>query len=180
MDSDRSQDLGAGSIQDESEDSQIEFTSAQSAFDYLGLDNDESVGSRLRITGLFITINTQLTTEKLSVNQFETYLNEVLFTKRALPRLLQVRDDDLVDIQVIAPAIEIGDRLKRVHAHFSLFITHTTKIILSKGWQRRWQNFITMTLPVNSSGVYVQIQLLDTSKENYVLKNQYINNVLSE
>ena len=173
MDSDGANNLGAESIEDQ-DDSEIEFEAAQSAFDYLGLDNDGPEYSRLRITGLFITINTQLTAEKLSVNQFQTYLNDVLFTKRALPRLLQVRESELVDIQVLAPAIEIGERLKRVHAHFSLFITHTTKIILSKGWQRRWQNFIQMTLPVNSAGVYVQIQLLDTSKENYVLKNQYV------
>jgi hypothetical protein len=106
----------------------------------------------------------------------KTYLEDVLFQKAALVSLLHIDERDLVKIHVVGAGVEVGERMKRTHCHFNLYITHTTKILLSKGTQRRWQNFVQMTLPVYTPNVYVNIILLDTRRENYALKNQYVLN----
>jgi hypothetical protein len=137
------------------------------SFENLGLGE----ARKRRVTGLFVTINTQLPEKKLSIDQFKTYLETVLFTHSALPPLLGLTAKEVLEIDIQAPGIEVGERIKRVHCHFTLVCTHYGKVYL-QGLQKRWQRFVTMTLPVHSYGVYCSIELLDYSAENYILKQQ--------
>lgn len=130
-----------------------------------------SLAPKERVSGFFILINTQVTETKLSVTAFKEYLEEVLFTKVVLAPLLGLKDYLIKEVEILAPGIEVAPKNHRVHTHFTLVCHHYSKIYL-QGMQRRWQNFIKATLPVYSRGVFVSIQLLDYSTENYILKDQ--------
>lgn len=125
----------------------------------------------LRVSRLFVTINTNKPEARLSIDDFRAYLEDVLFTRDALPPLLGLYNDEIEDIEITDPVIETGARRHLVHAHFNLGVTHRGKVVL-QGIQQRWQNFIRMTAPWAHAGVYVNIVLLDTRAENYVLKDQ--------
>jgi hypothetical protein len=119
----------------------------------------ETGRGRLRFTSLFVTLNLQRSASTVGgIGVFEQYLNDVLFTRQHLPALLGLRDSQLSEVHILEPVIEISPGRQLLHAHWMMNITHRSKILLA-GIQKRWQRYISFTLPFANNGVYVQIQV---------------------
>lgn len=131
--------------------------------------------SRVRQTNLFVTVNFQRTATDLSTGSVQAYLEEVLFSRLHIPSLLRIREDRLVNVNILAPTIEVSPKRNLVHTHFVMEVTHASQVKLG-GLQRHWQNYIRHTVQpyFRSRGVYVSLDLLDGTAENYALKDQYV------
>jgi hypothetical protein len=157
---------------DDSDDPGIRrFTGANNP-DPTILQNDEFIPAGLRATHLGCTVNFQRSANVLSVDDVGDYVNTVLLSQDNMSFLLGMPEDSLIEVRVLAPAIEIGTERRLVHSHFKLEILHTGNMTLA-GMQKRWQNFIKMTVPFFTNGVYVNIVLDESSRvANYILKYQ--------
>ena len=131
---------------------------------------------RLRYTVLAFTINTNkaaTTTvqERALKDDLERFIKEDLGDPASYRGLIDVEPsfDALEHISIDAVGIERGGTKHRIHAHFVMTIQHTVKVVLKKGLQKRWQDFVNSRL-LYSSGSNVNIDLLSGRFLNYAAK----------
>lgn len=141
------------------------------ASDAADFDADER---QVRISKFAILHNTNLSGGDWAVDELQEYLERKLWTIDVLERLIPLRSDDprhLLSIEILAPAIEIGDRQRRVHAHWVLRIRHADRVVMGRLQPALQRHFREES--VFSSG-FVSVRLLDSAAENYALKEQLV------
>lgn len=132
---------------------------------------------RVRYTVLAITINTnKAATTALQERAYKDDLERFIQIEFANPEnyrtLLDVEPsfESLDHIDISAIGIERGGIKHRIHVHFVLTIQHHGKVVLKKGLQKRWQEFVNERLTY-SSGSNVTIDLMSGRFLNYAAKN---------
>ena len=127
---------------------------------------------RLRITKVEVLINTNVTGGNAIIDALEHYLQSQLWTAKTLEKIIELDDPKLLlKVEVQAPAIEVGARQRRIHAHFILRIRHAAKVHLG-----RLQPNIQRHVRQNSMflNAFVSVRLLNSVADNYALKDSFL------
>lgn len=137
---------------------------------------DGGVQRRVRITKVEVLINTNMSEggSGAIIEALATYLRDVLWTERELESVIVLEPDNprlLLAVEVQAPAIEVGARQRRVHAHFILRIRHAARVHLG-----RLQGSLQRHVKRHSIflGAFVSVRLLNAAAENYALKETFL------
>lgn len=129
---------------------------------------------RVRITKVEVLINTNVSGGGAIIAALRRYLEEALWTKETLQALIPLQPQRahlLLAVEVQAPAIEIGGRQRRVHAHFILRIRHAARVVLGR-MQPAMQRHLRQNSPF--VGGFVSVRLLNAAAENYALKETFL------
>lgn len=134
-------------------------------------------GGNVRVSMFHCTLNTNRAydsaeTTQLAVNRLADWLDDDLFTESTMVGIIPVDGgpDRIIEVQVTNPAVEVGTRGRRVHAHWTLTVIHDSRLRLGL-IQRLWQDYTRAHGP-DCEGAYVRMDLLNTRAQNYAAKHR--------
>ena len=146
-------------------------------FSLLRANGGDTASRSFRVSSFHCTLNTNCSFGTASetvvhLNELADWLDGTLFTEAVMVPLIPLDSadpDDLLEIKITNPAVEMGPTTRRVHAHWQLDIFHTNRVQTGR-IQRLWQNYARANGPFCRGG-YVRMQLLDTRPINYAAKS---------
>ncbi len=130
----------------------------------------------VRVSAFQCTLNCNIAhgsaeTSHEHLTQLADWLDNDLFQQSTLESLIPIDGgaDNIYEVKIVNAGVEIGPRLRRIHAHWQLIIVHSSRVRLGE-IQKLWQDYARAHAPMCQGG-YLNMRLLDTRPQNYSSKN---------